>query len=55
MVSASPYYPPPFERAIDYVSGRILDLDILLSPREIVLHPDDFRLHQVFVKGMRDL
>ena len=45
----------PLERAIDYVSYHILDLNILLNPREDVPHPDDFMLHQVFVEGVGDL
>ena len=40
---------------IDCASGRILDLDVLLSPREDVPHFGDFMLHQVFVKIVGDL
>jgi len=45
----------PSGRAIDCVSGRILDVDVFLSPREDVPHFGDFMLHQVFVKIVGDL
>ena len=45
---------PSFRRVIGYASGSILDLYVLLRPREDVPHSDDFMLHQVFV-GVGDL
>ena len=44
-----------FGTVIGFTSGSILDLYVLLNLREDVSHPSDFMLHQVFVKGMRDL
>ena len=44
-----------FRKVIGFTSGSILDLYVLLSPREDIPHPSDFMLHQVFVKRMRDL
>jgi len=42
-------------RAIDCASGRILDLNVFLSPREDITHLGDFVLHQILVKGASDL
>ena len=44
-----------FGSAIDCALGRILNLDVLLGPKENILHLGDFVLHQMFVERVGDL